>query len=579
MNHEYILGINGLGISPSACIIQDGQIIAMAEEERFTRLKGSNGMMPAMATKYCLEEAKISLEDVSKIAFGWDCNFYSFRIIKFIFVQYFKRFFELKSSSSNITRVFQEILKYQPLQVRAQIREMFRSQGIVDSIPPIQFVPHHLSHAASAFYASSFKEAAILVIDGSGENISTSIWHGLNAQLISKKQIQIPDSLGWFYQTMTEYLGFSPNHHEGKVMALASYGSFNSIINKKIEKIIQMKENGDYSFQSKYSFAGKKDAGIVFSNALTELLGPARTQGNEISQYYKDIAFHTQDILEKIVLNIVNDISKKSWFNGNICIAGGVALNCKLNGKINQLESVKSIYVPPFSSDIGTSFGAAITIASNSNKQLTTPIEHAYWGPSFDNDTIEKILIQHKISFEKVENLASITAQLLYENKIIGWFQGRMEIGARALGARSILASPLDIKNRDFINIHIKNREIWRPFAASILHEYQNQYIDTNDSAPFMAVAYQIKEEAKDKIPAAIHLDHTTRPQFVKKTSNPIYWELINEFGKLSGTYALLNTSFNLKEEPIVCHPEEALRTFYTSALDALVIGNYLITK
>lgn len=579
MNHEYILGINGLGISPSACIIRDGQMIAMAEEERFTRLKGSNGMMPAKATLYCLEEAKISLKDVNKIAFGWDCTFYSFRIFKFLIHQYIKRFFELKSSSSNIIRIFQEILKYQPQQVRNQIREMFRSQGIVDEIPPIDFVPHHLSHAASTYYASSFKDATILVIDGSGENISTSIWHGKNTQLILKKQVQIPDSLGWFYQTMTEYLGFSPNHHEGKVMALAAYGSYNSSIAEKFKEIIQIKTNGDYSFQSKYSFAGEKDKGIVFSTALTELLGPARIKGEDISPYYKDIAFHTQDILEKSVLNIVKDISKQSWFNGNICIAGGVGLNCKLNGKINQLEFVKNIYVPPFSSDIGTSFGAAISIASISNKKLTPPIEHAYWGPSFDDETIEKILHQHKISFQKVENIAVVAAQLLNSNKIIGWFQGRMEIGARALGARSILASPIDIKNRDFINIHIKNREIWRPFAASILQEHQNDYINTNDDAPFMAVAYEIKDEAKDKIPAAIHLDLTTRPQFVKQTSNPIYWELINEFGKLSGTYALLNTSFNLNEEPIVCHPEEALRTFYTSALDALIIGNYIITK
>lgn len=579
MKNEYILGINGLGISPSACIIKNGNLVAMAEEERFNRLKNSNGLMPSKAVKFCLQEAGINLNEVKFIAFAWDSNFYKYKIYRFILKKFFKNFFEIRTNTSHFLRFFQEILKYHPSNVKDKIREMLRSEGIHDDIPTIKFVPHHLAHAASSYYASSFQEARILVVDGSGENISTSIWKGKDKNIIPIKKEYIPNSLGWFYQTITEYLGFTPNSHEGKVMALAAYGRQNSDIEKKLEQLLQILPNGNYKFNSKYSYAGKNNQGNVFSEELVKLLGPYRKPYEEINQYHKDIAFHTQDLLEKAVLNIVEELSKKHGYSGNICIAGGVGLNCKMNGRILASNNVKNIFVPPFSSDIGTSYGAALLISSHKKNIQNSKISHAYWGPSFDDKYILSILEKHKISFTKPDSIAKATAQLLSENKIIGWFQGRMEIGARALGARSIIANPMDIKYRDFINIHIKSREVWRPFAASILEEYKDHYIKKPVDAPFMSIAFEVTDEAHSKIPAAIHIDNTTRPQFVKKCANHLYWEMIHEFGKLSGVYAILNTSFNLKEEPIVCTPEDALRTFYTSSLDAVVLGSFIITK
>ncbi|MCO5229673.1 MAG: hypothetical protein M9958_00815 [Chitinophagales bacterium] len=575
MANQYILGINGLGISPSACLIKDGQLIAMVEEERFTRQKNSNSLMPGNAVAYCLKEANISIKDVEQIAFAWDANFYKYKIYWFLIKQFIKRFFELRSSSSNILRVFQEVIKYHPLQVKNQIREMFRTHGISDKLPPIQFVSHHYTHATSTFFASPFNEATVLVIDGSGENLSTSIWKGENHQLKLMDKYFIPDSLGWFYQTMTEFLGFTPNHHEGKVMALAAYGNYNKDIDEALKKVLQIFPNGRYQFNPSYSFSGKNEKGVVFSTQLENLLGPSRKPNEEITQFYKDIAFHTQGLLENAVKSILLNISTKKWYSPNICIAGGVGLNCKMNGKIASLSVVNDIFVPPFSSDIGTSYGAAIAIT---NKKIE-PLNHAYWGPEYNDNYIYEVLKKYNIPHQKVEDIAGAAAHLLMENKIIAWFQGRMEVGARALGARSIIANPTISSNKDFINKHIKNRETWRPFAISILEEHKHQFIDTSIDAPFMSIAFDVNEYAINNIPAAIHIDNTSRPQFVKKSALPIYWELINRFGELSGVYALLNTSFNLKEEPIICSPEQAIRSFYTSELDVLIMGNYLIFK
>lgn len=575
MSAEYILGINGLGISPSACVIKNGEIIAMAEEERFNRVKNSFGVMPGQAVAYCLKEAGISLSDINKVAFAWDSNFYKWRYWWFLIIQFFKRFFELKTSSSNISRVFHEYKKYHPKEVKRQIQEMLNEQGLNGKVPPIKFVSHHLSHAASTFYASSFREATILVIDGSGENISTSIWSGKDKQLIEREKYLIPDSLGWFYQTITEYLGFTPNSHEGKVMALAAYGQHNQDVENKLRKVLQILPNGKYRFNSIYSFGGQKKQSSVFSIELEKLLGSPRKKDETLTQYHKDIAFHTQALLEEVVIHLINKTSKKDWFSNNICIAGGVGLNCKMNGTIAQLDFVKNIYVPPFSSDIGTAFGAAIQLSSQKGKA----IHHAYWGPEFDDAEIKSVLEKHHIAYVKVDDIAEKTADLLVENKIIGWFQGRMEIGSRALGARSIIANPSIQENRDFINQHVKNREFWRPFAASILDEKKQEYIDTQIDAPFMAIAFKVKSEAENLIPAAIHIDDTTRPQFVTKEAHPLYWETIKRFGDKTGVYAVLNTSFNGKEEPIVCTPDHAIRTFSISGLDALIIGNFLITK
>jgi carbamoyltransferase len=573
-----IIGINGLGVVPSACLLADGKLIAFAEEERFTRLKGSFGMMPGRAAKFCLDFAGLKLEDIDYIAFGWDCNLYRFYMPLFIAGKYLTRSPKAQGSS-NIFKVAEELVKYQPSNVTRLLTEMFRTAGVKGKIPPIEFVPHHLAHAASAFYTSGFDKAHILVIDGSGENRCTTILKGEGTNLTMVKSFKIPDSLGWFYQSITEFLGFMPNRHEGKVMALASYGVRDETILGKMKQMISYDSNGDYRYHAEYCISGHHDNGKIYSEQMVELLGPPRFHGEPIMDTHRNIAFAAQLVLEEIATNMVRAVSSMQGYNGNICIAGGVGLNCKMNGAIAALPEVKDIFVPPVSNDAGTALGAAMYLSNKKNYDPRFKMEHAYWGPAFSNGQIKQTLTRSAVRFTEEPNIELTTAKLLAENKIVGWFQGRMEAGSRALGARSILASPLPKTMRDTINEKVKGRENWRPFAASILDEEKHKYIAQPKQSPFMALAFKVTDEMAEKIPSAVHIDSTTRPQFVTKQTNARYWNLINEFGKLTGVYALLNTSLNTNEEPIVCTPEQALRAFYASGMDYLAIDNFLLHK
>ena len=573
-----ILGLNGLGVLPSACIVKDGQLIAMAEEERFTRVKGSFGSMPQLATQYCLTQASLKLEDIDAIAFGWDCTFYTYKMPLFLAKQYFTRS-PKSQGASNFKRVAKELYKYQPFKVKKLIYNMLNNIGFYGKMPKIHFVNHHLAHAASSFYTSGFNKAYILVVDGSGENKCTSIWKGEGRNLKEIKSSKIPDSLGWFYQSITEYLGFSPNSHEGKTMALAAYGQENPKLNSLFKKIILWDEAGNYLFNPEFAFAGKRSKGTVFSDQLEALLGKSIAKHDTINQYHKDIAFRTQQILEEIVCSIVLHIAQKPAFNGNLCLAGGVSLNCKMNGKVAELEQIKKLFIPPVSSDTGSALGAALAVHAKNNKTNQVQLTHAYWGPSFSDQVIEAFLLQEGIPYSKQNDISLKVAQLLIDNKIVAWFQGRMEVGSRALGARSILANPTLPNARDYINLKVKGRETWRPFATSILFDKKEDFVENPQDSPFMAIAFTVKKALLQKIPAAIHIDGTTRPQFVRKEINEPYWHLIKHFGDATGVYAVLNTSFNLNEEPIVCTPEQAYRSFISSGLDCLALGSFLIEK
>lgn len=573
-----ILGLNGLGVLPSACILQNGQLTAMAEEERFTRKKGSFGMMPANATAFCLQNAKLNLSDLDAIAFGWDAKAYLFKVPFFLLMQSLKRVPQAHKPNQYKT-VLQTIIRYLPFTVKKAIKDMLHSAGLSGKMPKIYFVPHHLAHAASTFYASGFESAYIVVPDGSGEIASTSIFKGKGTNISLVKSFNIPDSLGWFYQTVTEYLGFEPNNHEGKTMALAAYGNYNELIFHKLNKLIQWDEKGNYTFNPIYAFAGNHTKSKVYSNEFEALFHLQKSANHSFTSEQKDLAFATQYILEDIMKKLVQQISTKQDFNGNLCVAGGVGLNCKMNGAIAVLPEVEKLYVPPITSDAGSALGAAQIISVQKGGHQCSTIEHAYFGPAFEDDHIEKALKNHGLSFTKEEDIAKKTTHLLVENKIVGWFQGRMEIGSRALGARSILANPLKKDARDYVNAQVKNRALWRPFAASILEEKTLDFFDSKVDSPFMAQAFEVKPEMAKKIPAVVHIDNTTRPQIVSKKSNPLYWELIQHFGNATQVYAVLNTSFNLKEEPIVCTPNEAIKSFLHSGIDALAIGSFLVLK
>jgi carbamoyltransferase len=577
-NNMNIIGINGLGVLPSACLLQDGKLVAFAEEERFTRYKGSYGAMPSNSLKFCLEYAGLKLKDIDYIAFGWNCNIYRLYMPAFLAYKYLTRTPKFQSSS-NLSSFVSEMIKFNPGNAKAKIFEMIKNAGLEGTTPPIEFISHHLSHAASSYYLSGFDNSYILIIDGSGEDRCTSIYKGEGQDISLVSKVKIPDSIGWFYQSFTEFLGFTPNNHEGKLMGLAAYGKENSEISAKLDKILKTKSVGRYRYEAKYSFLGKHNQGKVFSEELCTLFGKPRNTKDEISDYHKDIAYAVQKKLEDTVLQIVKWITERNDFNGNLCVAGGVALNCKMNGVITDLPDIKNFYVPSCPSDAGSAKGAALVLSKQLGFSPLQKVEHAYWGPEYSDEEIEKFLIKCRLNFTKPENLENEVAKLLAENYVVGWFNGRMESGSRALGARSILANPLKKDMKDIINLKVKNRENWRPFAASILWEEREKFVYSSADSPFMATAFMVRPEIADKILSAVHVDNTTRPQFVKKEHNEKYWNIIKNFGDLIGIYAILNTSFNTNEEPIVENPMQAVKAFFGSGMDYLAIGSYLLKK
>jgi carbamoyltransferase len=571
-----ILGITGLGVSPAACLVQDGKLIAMAEEERFNRIKGSFGLLPEQATRFCLNYAGLGLDDIDYIVFPWDTAKYRLYMPYFLFMTYLKRAPKFQGRLS--TLALKELLKYQPSNVKASIKSMLRKAGIKGRIPPIEFIPHHLAHAASAFYCSGFDEAHILVIDGSGEDKCTTIFKGKGLEIKEKKCFRIPDSLGWFYQSITEFLGFLPNRDEGKTMALAAYGKYNENVYSKFKKMIDFNKNGNYRYDASYSFLGKHSRGEVYSKKMVELLQDIRYPKQPIQQIHKDIAFTAQDILEKIVISLAENIAHEPDYNKKVCIAGGVGLNCKMNGVIASKNYVEDIFIPPVSNDAGSALGAALYSSKEKGYNPKFKMEQAYWGPEFTNAQIKQLLDRTGARYKEESNIETTIAELLSQDKIVGWFQGRMEIGPRALGARSILANPLKEEMKNKVNT-VKGRETWRPFATSILDENKDEFLIKAKESPFMNLAFKVSHQIKENIPAVVHVDNTTRAHLVKKDVNLKYWKLIKEFGKIDGTAAILNTSLNIQGEAIACSPEDGLRTFYATSIDYLALGDFLIYK
>jgi len=572
-----ILGITGLGVAPAACLVQDGKLMAMAEEERFNRIKGSFGLLPENAARFCLDYSALSLDEIDYIVFPWDTYRYRLYMPYFFFTTYLRR--SPKIETDTIGPTLGELLKYQPARVRDAIRSMLRCAGISGRVPPIEFIPHHLAHAASSFYCSGFESSYILVIDGSGEDKCTTIFKGDDLDIKEKRSFKIPDSLGWFYQSVTEFLGFIPNRNEGKVMTLAPYGKYNEEIYANFKKMISFKENGDYRYDASYSFLGKHQRGAIYSEKMFDLIKHVRRPKESPSQNHMDIAFTAQDILEKIIGSMVRDISRNPDYNKKLCIAGGIGLNCKMNGMLASKDFIDDIFIPPVTNDAGSALGAALFLAKEKGYDPRMKMGSAYWGPGISNGGLRRLLKDSGVKFKEDQAIESTVAELLCQDKIVGWFQGRMEIGPRALGARSILANPLKKSIQTEVN-RIKQRESWRPFAPSMLYEAKDEYlIQPLKDSPFMALTFKVPEKTKKIIPAALHVDDTTRPHLVKKKIAPRFWRLISEFRKISGIPIVLNTSLNIRGEPIACTPEDALRTFRDSNIKYLALGDFLIYK
>ena len=572
-----ILGINAFHADSSACILIDGKLIAAAEEERFKRIKHWAGF-PIESILFCLNEANITLDQVDYICIGRDPYAKIFNKLFFLLKSIFNIKSLLFNRLSNTKSLFN--FKYHLLNISNLNINALESK--------IKYIEHHRSHLASTFFASPFNESAILSIDGSGDFTTTMLAVGKGNKIKVLKSINFPVSIGLLYTSFTQYLGFYNYGDEYKIMGLAPYGQ--PIYVKEIMKIIVLKENGLFNWDKSF-FSSPNDikldydnniptVSILYTKKLIELLGPDRKPHQELEQRHKDIAASIQKVTENIVLHILTNIQKQTGMT-NICIAGGVAQNSVLNGKIINNTLFKDIYIPSAGHDAGICMGAALYMYNHKlNFPRIEPIYSAYTGSHFTNEQIETILIKRGIKFEKLEDnlLFERIVDQLVEPGVVGWFSGSAEFGPRALGARSILADPRNAKAKDLLNEKIKRRESFRPFAPSILIEYVEDFFENVDKVPFMEKVFPIKKSKYNVIPAVTHVDGTGRLQTVSKEFNSRYYSLIEAFRKRTQIPILLNTSFN-ENEPIVDNPDQAIDCFLRTNMDMLVLENYLITR
>lgn len=569
-----IIGILSYGTNSSVCLVKDGTIEFIAEEERFTRVKNAPNNRPINAIKAALKYANITINEIDYVAVGWDHNKYP------AFMSDFYK--NLLNSNDFLSEAFQkqELINYNPDLDKQYWLHEFYKMGLsnLKAPPKIKYFSHHMSHAASAYFLSGFNQAIIISADGHGEENSTVVFKALGDKVQELERYEQPQSLGWFYSAFTEFLGFNAYSGEGKVMGLAPYGKPNLEIRNKINKVIYW-ENGQYCIDETFFLNGVRTYNKRFTDKLVDTFGEPRKPEADISEYHKELAFEVQFKLESIMKKIVTKHIDNENIQ-NICLTGGIALNCKMNGEVHKLDNVKEVFINPASNDAGVSIGAALLLLKELNiDHFPKILEHPYWGPEYSNSQIKEILDLLKVKYRYEENIEEITASKLVEGKIIGWFQGKMEIGSRALGNRSIIANPIIKDMKDKINGQVKFREYFRPFAPSILEEYQENYLINNFKSPFMILADTVKEDVKHKIPAVVHEDNSVRQQTVSKSQNEKYWNLINEFNIKTGVPLVLNTSLNVRGEPIAQSPLDAIKCFYSNGLDVLVIGNYVLEK
>lgn len=570
----YILGFTISSHDASACLMKDGKVITLVEEERVSRVKGAPNSLPIKATIACLKHNDITLNDLSYISVSWNVEKYNGYMQDFythLSEKFIKDKVTIQSEKELLNRFKKENVEF-------RIRQGFLNEGITEKLPPILYYDHHLCHAASTFFASGFDESLIITVDGSGEEVATGIWHGVGEKINKIHAYNLPNSLGWFYSCITEYLGFTPNQSEGTVMGLAAYGQENEKIRKVLEKIVYISDEGEYVVNPYYIFFGDHTYGKRFTDKLVKELGIPRKKTEDILQIHKDIAYIAQDILEKVMLNIVEKFTKKYKIR-KLCLAGGIAMNCKMNGIIGHSNLIDDIFIQPASSDSGSSLGSAMLASLDNGFNPRFNMKNAYYGLELRDIEIEKALILSKVKFKKINDVSLEAAKMLANHKIVGWVQGAMEIGARALGNRSILANPSKKENKDILNNLVKFREPWRPFAPSFTIERFREIFPEENECPFMIYAINADENLKEQIVAAVHVDNTIRAQSVSVEDNKLYHDLIKKFYVLTGIPAVLNTSFNIKGEPIVCTTADALRCFFSTGIDVMFIGSFMVEK
>lgn len=567
------------GIDPAACFVRDGKVETFVEEERLVRFKHAPSMFPIRSIEFCLQQAGLELSEIDAFVYGWDSRRYSNGEMAEFYAQVNDQY-----PPDEATRAWQRgTLKWfnrDSLKARLE-SELIRQFGVSRrDLPELRFFPHHETHASAAFFLSPFEDALVLTLDGSGDSDCTTVWHGRGSRLELLTSLQIPHSLGWFYAAITEFLGFKAYDGEYKVMGLAAYGRENLKLRDRLAKVLHQGPRGfDYCVEPHYIHHGPHSYSSRFTDHLVELLGfEPRLWSAPIKELHEDLAFETQRALEENTLRLVEHFQRETGLE-RLCIGGGVGLNVKLNSRLQRSGLFESVFPFPIPGDSGLGIGAAVGLHVRDTGERPAPIQGLFWGPSYEDGEIEEQVRSCGLAYRRCEDIADATAELLADGKIVGWFQGAMEAGPRALGGRSILADPRTVESRDRVNSAIKFREYWRPFCPSLLEDRASEYLADGGSAPYMIVAFEASDKAREEAPAIVHVDGTVRPQTVDRESNPRYHRLLERFAERTGVPIVLNTSFNIKGEAIVCTPRDALRTFWSTGLDALAIGSCLIEK
>jgi len=581
-----ILGLNAYHGDSAACLFVDGNLVAAAEEERFRRIKHWAGL-PTSAINYVLEEARIRLEDVDHIAINRKPGVNNLRRLGFVLTHF------------PHPRLMAQ--KVKNIRSAASVKERLEASYAIEIKAEMHYVEHHLAHLASPYLVSGLSEAACISIDGFGDFASTALGFGEGGEVKIENRVYFPHSLGIFYSALTQFLGFPHYGDEYKVMGLAPYGEPNYL--EPLRQVVRIRPDGSFRLNLKFfrhhignvSYTWNDCAptvGTLYRRALVDLLGPPRQPDEPIEQKHKDIARSVQATYEKAFFALLQLLHKQHP-SDNLALAGGCAMNSVANGKVYRRTPFKKMYCPAAAGDAGGAIGAAAFVQSEISDQqnLTSdlrPLMSAYLGPEATMEEIHALIDWKKkeladsgcsvVYIGDEEELLKRTAQAIADGKIVGWFQGRMEWGPRALGNRSILADPRNAGIKDVLNAKIKRRESFRPFAPSILREAAAEWFETDDDVPFMMQVFQIRAKYRDMIPAVIHVDGTGRLQTVHKETNPRYYRLIEHFRDLTGIPVVLNTSFN-ENEPVVCFPEEALDCFLRTEMDVLVLGNFYISR
>jgi carbamoyltransferase len=577
-----ILGLNAFHGDASACLVRDGALVAAAEEERFRRIKHWAGF-PSQAIGYCLSEAGVGIDDVDCVALNQDSR-----------VNLGAKLAYLAKSRPSLPMVLERVKNRSSREgAPALLRQCFPQ---TKRTPRFEHVEHHVAHLSSAFHVSPFEEAVAVSVDGFGDFASAAWGVGRGAEIEIEGRSLFPHSLGIFYQALTQYLGFPHYGDEYKVMGLAPYGEPRFL--PEMHRLISLKSDGGFELNLSYfrhhaeriSFewnSGSPKFVDLFAPALEDLLGPRRQPTDPLTDRHKDIARSAQTIYEDAFFNLLNILHERHRLP-NIGLAGGCAANSVANGKIRRMTGFKKVYVHSAAGDAGGAVGAAFAVWHRNGGKRSFTMDHANWGPHFGPDYINNLLQKEAALIAaggcKVEAidtelaLCKQTAEAVADGKVVGWFQGRMEWGPRALGNRSIICDPRRADMKAILNAKIKRRESFRPFAPSILSEHVSEWFEEDDEVPFMMQIYQIREEKRAQIPAVTHVDGSGRLQTVKKTANPRYHALISAFRDRTGVPIVLNTSFN-ENEPIVCKPEEALDCFLRTNMDVLVLGDVMIRR